>query len=237
MLAAGLCGLAVAAAGVASQVLPRRFSVAQQHRLESWEIAKRWRALPEATIFPATVPYKLSGYYLYGTQSLELTGHRLGVSAPDGCAGGAGPDAARILRRYHCTALLRATYIDSTGSMVATVGVAVLPDGAAATAAEERLAATGSGGDPDGVRAEPVPGTLASRFDDAQRQLSLNTQAGPYVILATVGYSDGRPRLRGATDTYLSEEMTGLAQGLDDAVSGVLGKAPSAPACPGTPGC
>lgn len=236
-LGLALCGLAVSAAGAASQVLPRHFSAAQQRRIEAWEIARRWRALPEGAIFPATVPYQVSGYALYASKSLPLTGRRLGVSTPDGCAAGAAPGAARILGRYHCTALLRATYADSTGSMVATVGVAVLPDGAAAAAAESRLATAAKGGHPDGVRAAAVSGTLASRFDDAQRQLSVNSRAGPYVILATVGYSDGRPRVHVATDSYLYAEMNSLADGLDDAVSGVLGKAPLAPVCPGTPGC
>ena len=85
LVAVGLCGLAVSAAGVASQVLPRRFSVAQQHKIEAWEVARRWRALPESAIFPATVPYQLSGTDLYSNQSLPLTAHRLAVSNPATC--------------------------------------------------------------------------------------------------------------------------------------------------------
>jgi hypothetical protein len=236
-LALGLCGLAVAAAGVASQMLPRRFSVAQQRRIEAWEIAKRWRTLPEGTIFPSTVTYQLSGSALNGAQSLALRARRLGVSEAVRCPRGAGPAAVRILRRYGCTAVLRATYADSTGSMVATVGVAVLRDASAATRAEQKLRQAGSRDDPGTVRAVPIAGTLASRFGDAQRQLSWNTHAGPYVVLATVGYADARPRVHVGADSYLSAEMMNLGQGLDDAVSGVLGKAPATPTCPGAPGC
>lgn len=236
-LALGLCGLAVAAAGAANQMLPRRFSVAQQRRIEAWEIAKRWRTLPEGTIFPSTVTYQLPGYALNGTQNLMLRARRLGVNEAVRCRQGAGPAAARILRRYGCTAVLRATYADSTGSMVATVGVAVLPDAAAAAGAEKKLRQAGSRDEPGTVRAAPISGTLASRFDDAQRQLSWNTHAGPYVVLTTVGYADGRPRVHVAADSYLSAEMMNLDEGLGNAVSDVLGKAPATPACPGAPGC
>jgi hypothetical protein len=236
-LALGLCGLAVAAAGVANQLLPRRFSVAQQRRIEAWEIARRWRTLPEGTIFPATVTYQLPGYALNGDQDLALRARRLGVSEAVRCPRGAGPAAARILRHYGCTAILRATYADATGSMVATVGVAVLPDASAATGAEKKLQQAGSRDEPGTVRAAPVSGTLASRFGDAQRQLSWNTHAGPYVVLATVGYADARPRVHVATDSYLSAEMMNLGRGLGNGVSDVLGKAPATPACPGAPGC
>ena len=41
--------------------------------------------------------------------------------------------AARVLAAYGCTTILRATYADATGSMLVTVGVAVLPSSAAAT--------------------------------------------------------------------------------------------------------
>jgi hypothetical protein len=236
-LVVGVCGLAVSVPEVASHLLPRRFSAAQQQQIEAWEVARRWRTLPEGAIFPAAVPYQLPASVLYGSESLTLSARRLGISAPARCATGAGPAAARILDRERCTVLLRATYTDSTGSMVATVGVAVLPDGAAAAAAEYRLALAATGGQPDGIRPAPVSGTLAARFNAAQRQLSWNTRAGPYVILATVGYADGRPRVRVAADPYLDQEMSYLAEGLADAVSGVLGKAPPTPVCPGAPGC
>jgi hypothetical protein len=236
-LALGLCGLAFSAAEVAGQALPRRFTAAQQRQIEAWEIARRWRALPEGTIFPATVTYKLPSYVLNGKQGMALTARRLGVSAPARCAKGAGSAAARILDQHGCTALLRATYADASGSMVATVGVAVLPDGSAAAAAQSKLASTTPTDHVDAVRSVPVTGTLASHFDDAQRQLSWNVRTGPYVLLATAGYADGRPRVQVSADPYFDEEMTYLDQGLAGAVSGVLGKPPATPVCPGAPGC
>jgi hypothetical protein len=83
----------------------------------------------------------------------------------------------------------------------------------------------------------PVAGTLAAGFSAAQRQLSWATHAGSYVIMATAGYADGRPPEHVTADLYLFAEMDNLAQGLGDTVSGVLGKAPPVPTCPGAPGC
>jgi hypothetical protein len=237
VLVLGVAGLAVAIPGIARQMLPRRFTVVQQRQIEAWEIARRWRALPESAIFPAAVTYRLPGFALNGTQGLALTARRLGVVQVARCPRGAGAAAARILDSYGCTAVLRATYADSTGSLVATVGVAVLPDAASAAAAVTRLGAIGPKDLPGSVRAAPISGTLASRFDDAQRQLSWNTYTGPYVILTTAGFSDGRPRVRVSADSYMSNEMGSLNQGLADSVGHVLGRAPARPTCPGAPGC
>lgn len=237
LLALGLCGLAIAAAGVASQVLPRRFSVTQQHKIEAWEVARRWRALPESAIFPATVPYRLTGSDLDSHDGLPLTAHRLAVSTPATCRTGTSPAAGRVLGRYRCAALLRATYTDATGSMVATVGVAVLSGSDQASTAEGKMDQQAKGAPPNGVRPAAVPGTLASRFNDRQRQVTINSRAGPYLILATVGYANARPRVDMSDDTYLQDEMNSLAQGLDTAVTNVLGSPPRLPTCPGAPGC
>jgi hypothetical protein len=236
VLVLALCGLGVATRGALTQVMPRRFTIAQQRQIQSWEIGRRWRKLPETAIFPGSVPYQLPAQALGGA-SLALTAQRLGIGPPAGCAQGADPAAAKVLARYGCTTVLRATYVDSTGSMLVTVGVAVLPSIPAATAAGNRLAkekpqdATGS------VAPVPVPGTLAAGFSGAQRQWSWATHAGSYVIMATAGYADGRPPEHVTADPYLASEMSNLAQGLGDTVSGVLGKAPPVPTCPGAPGC
>ncbi len=86
---------------------------------------------------------------------------------------------------------MRATYVDASGSLVATVAVAVLPDTAAERAAVQDL--TGSGAiSPRLVRALAVPRTPAGAFGQAQRQLTRAVGAGPYVILSTAGFADGR---------------------------------------------
>jgi hypothetical protein len=232
-----LVGLYPATSGLVGQIRPRHFTLTQQRQIESWEIAGRWRTLPESQIFPASVPYKLPGVTFDVATGLPLTARRLGVASPAACARGAGPATGRILAHYGCTELLRATYADASGSMIATVGVAVLPDNRAAAAAEAGLASAAHGGQPGAVRPAPVSGTLAAHFDSAQRQLSWNAPAGPYLILTTAGYADGRPRVRVAADSYLRSEMSSLDGGLEGAVAGVLGKMPPAPICPGAPGC
>lgn len=228
-----LCGLAAAARGALTQMMPRHFTAAQQRQIQAWDVGQRWRTLPASTIFPGTVSYQLSGDALDSGSGLTLTARRLGIGPAASCAAGAGPVADRILAGQHCATLLRATYADDTGSMLVTVGVAVLPSAAAASAAAAQLAsALGAG-----VVPAPVPGTIAAGYTAAQQQLTWDTRAGSYVIMATAGYADGRPHVHVAADPYLFAEMSGLEQGVGAAVAGVLAKPPPLPSCPGAPGC
>jgi hypothetical protein len=121
--------------------------------------------------------------------------------------------------------------------MLVTVGVAVRPSGPAAAAAGRGLAGLPRRNEVGTVAPAAVPGTLAAGFRVTQQQLSWDTRAGSYVILAAAGYADGRPQEQVAADPYLFAEMTSLEQGLGGAVSGVLGQPPPPPACPKAPGC
>jgi hypothetical protein len=243
ILVLALAGLGVATRGALTQVMPRQFTAAQQRQIQAWEIGRRWRTLPETAIFPAALSYQLPAQTLNPSQTpggaagLALTARRLGIGPAASCAQGTDAAADRILAAYGCTTILRATYADSTGSMLVTVGVAVLPSRAAATAAGNRLASP-QAQDPHGaVSPAAVPGTLAAGFSGSQRQAAWATHAGSYVIMTAAGYADGRPPERVAADPYLFAEMSNLEQGLGDAVSGVLGKVPPVPTCPGAPGC
>jgi hypothetical protein len=131
--------------------------------------------------------------------------------------------------------VLRATYVDSSGSLVATVAVVVLSD-PAGPAAAGNLAGS-SGFSPGLVRALRVAGTPAARFGAAQRQLGDGTGAGPYVILTTVGFADGRSRVHVPADGYLEGEIANFAYGLMQSARSVLGQPAAAPVCPGAPGC
>lgn len=235
LLGFGLCGLAAAAVGVAHQLLPRQFTSAQQRQIMTWEMTRRWRALSAGQIFPGTIAYKVAPQAVNSSHALTLDARRLAISPGTGCASGVSAGAATVLASAHCSALLRATYLDSSGSMAVTVGVAVLPDSQAASAAARALAARGQ----DltfAVRALPVSGTVASRFGDAQRQLSHVMSSGPYVILSTAGFTDGRPHVRLASDYYYDQEMTSLVRGLASTASS-LGALPAVPRCPGSQGC
>ena len=44
-LALGLIGLVVSLFGVATQVLPRRFTASQQREIVNWEFGRNWRVL------------------------------------------------------------------------------------------------------------------------------------------------------------------------------------------------
>jgi hypothetical protein len=131
--------------------------------------------------------------------------------------------------------MLRATYIDATGSLVVTVGVAVMPGQAAAEASARALPV--QQGLRSGVRPLAYRDTLTTGFGDAQRQLTAAISRGPYLILSATGYADGRPRVPGSSDLYDQEEMTSLANGVAEAIGSPLGALPALPRCPGAPGC
>ena len=237
LLVAGAIGFFAALAGVAGQVLPRRFDAAQQQRITDWEYAKRWRTLEASAIFPASVSYGAPAKLGNGS-SLKLTASRVGVARQASCAAAADPSAARILDAGGCTAMLRATYADGTDSYVVTVGAAVLPGSARARAAAAAInAAPGNGGLGPTVHAVSFTGTPAAAFSNGRRQLSGVVSGGSYVLLWAVGYADGRPLEPVAGDTYADGEMTSAGSGVARAVLSVLA-APVPPArCPGTPGC
>jgi hypothetical protein len=236
LLAVGLCGLAAAAVGVVHQVMPRQFTMRQQRQIMSWEMTRRWRALSAGQMFPATLEYPLSAESVAGGKTLELQARRLGIARQSSCASAVSVPAARVLAAHKCKALLQATYLDSSGSMIVTVGIAILPDSSAAAAAASQLSAP-DGGQTLAMNALAVPGTPAARFRDRQRQLSLAIPAGPYVIMSTAGFTDGRPQERLRTDSYYDQEMTSLTIGLAQATGRVIGTQPAVPSCPGAPGC
>ena len=139
-LALGLAGFVISAAGLATQLLPRQFTAAQQQQIENWEIASRWQQLAAGRIFPASVRYQLSASVLQDATSLNLDARRIGIAPQSGCGAGITTSAAAaVLRREGCRAVLRATYVDATWSYVMTVGVAVLPSDAAAKKASQSL--------------------------------------------------------------------------------------------------
>lgn len=234
----GGVGLVVAVAGLAIQMLPRHFSGSQQRQIMAWEVSKRWRTLPAGAIFPASVRYQLPASALNDFTAVNLDAARVGIAPQAACASAADPAAAAILGRDGCQALLRATYTDESATFVVTVGVAVLPTVARASAAQTSLAAADQGVYPGpGVRAVALRGTPSGRFGNAQRQLSRSFTAGPYVIMYTAGYADGRPRVAINNDMYAQDEMTSAARGAAQAVAGIVDAPPPAPHCPGTPGC
>jgi hypothetical protein len=236
-LVLGVAGLAISLTGAATQVLPRQFTAGQQRQITDWEVGNRWRLLPAGTIFPASVQYS-PPVALDDDSALMLTAKRIGVARQASCAAATDAAAAAVLTRNGCAAVLRATYVDGTGSYVVTVGVAVLPGLAQASAANRELAsARGAGGVRPGVRAVRFKGTLAAWFTNGRRQISASIAGGTYVFMYTVGYADDRPQVPVTADSYADAEMTAAGEGVVRAVSSTLAASVPPPHCPGTPGC
>ena len=236
-LVLGGLGLAGFGIGVVLQVAPRKFTPAQQQQIADWEFGKRWRDLPAGVIFPASVSYPPSAA-LDDDPTLTLSARLVGVARQATCAAATDPAASAVLDRDGCSAMLRATYIDGTGSYVVTVGAAVLPSAIEAAAAARAIASAGSaGGLGPAVHAVPFTGTPAAGFTDNRRQLSGLLSSGTYVVLYTVGYTDSRPEQRVTADSYADGEMTSVGAGVAHHVLSVLAAPVPPPRCPGTPGC
>ena len=240
-----VCGLAVAVIGVRGQFKPRTFTPAQQRKIEAWEVAKRWRATPKSALFPASVSYRLAGGSSSGSsgKGLSLNASRLAIAPEASCKNAAGGSRALMKRlgSEGCQAVLRSTYVDSTGSLVLTAGIAVLKTRASAVATAHFLTggpATGQGGAAKLVlRPYAVRGTAAAGYGYPQRQFSWVVAAGPYLVMATVAFADGRPRVAVSTDQYLVQEMTSFARSVAVSVAAPLGAKPPVPRCPGVPSC
>jgi hypothetical protein len=241
----GIGGLAVAGFGAVPLLKPRVFTPAQRAKIEAWEVAKRWRTIQKTHIFPALIKYQLPGGSLGSAGALSLTARRLAIARQATCVSVAGAKSMLpLFRQAGCQAMLRATYTDETSSFVVTVGVAVLgsePSAIAAARTLTRQPGTRPGAVARLVLLRPlsVPGSPAAGFGLRQRQLSWVAGAGPYLIVATVGYADGRPHVQVNTDSYMYLEITSLAQGIADVVAAPFGAPPPVPHCPqaGTPPC
>ncbi|GAA4230095.1 hypothetical protein GCM10023075_39040 [Streptosporangium album] len=148
------------------------------------EMALRWQVWPAGRIFPDAISYAAE-------QGGEESAHRVGISPETRCDRGVDSTLTKALRRAGCRGILRATYIDALQGVVVTVGVAAF---AGELGAAKARAALPRGGRPSpGLKALAFPGTVADRFTSAGRQSSLVRQAGPYVVMTTIGQTDGRP--------------------------------------------
>jgi len=234
-LFAGAAGLVLSVIGVVVQLVPRSFTSAQRDQIVSWEIGKRWREWPAGQIFPSAITYSLPARTFGGAQALSLTAQRVGIAPQATCRAAAERTAAGVLAQHGCLTVLRATYEDATQTLAVTVGVAVLP---AMSAAQKSAAALGTGsGSRSGIKAVSFRRTVTAHFGDRSQKLWWDRAAGPYLVLATVGYADGRPWIARGDDTYTQGELLGLAYGAGQRIAAALGAAPPTPSCPGNPAC
>lgn len=174
---------AIVAGLAASAEATRKPTAAELNAAGIAGISQRWERETTGTVFSASIGYV--------TDLLsDETATRLGISPATGCAAVVDHTLVALVTRYRCQAGLRATYTDQLQGVVYTVGVLAFPDTPAASAFLTRM---GSPAFPaTGLRAFPLAGTAAARFNDAARQIATARRAGSYVVLVVGGYVDGR---------------------------------------------
>ncbi|MFJ1599136.1 hypothetical protein [Streptomyces sp. NPDC088261] len=150
-----------------------------------------WHSVPVDTLFPRTL--KGDGA---GPGRADRAWTRVAV-APDGTCADALPAAlVRTLRPVGCTRVLRATYADSTGSSLTTVGLVFTEgDRPAMTALKSRLITRRLAERTDHIpHTFSVEGTPTAGFGERQRaSWTLEVVDGvPVVGYAVSGFADGR---------------------------------------------
>ncbi len=242
-LVIGIAGLGLSAIQVATGLLPRKFTPAQQGQIMAWEVAGRWREMPAGAIFPATTTYP-PPEALNDGGALTLTTRRLGIAH----------GRRRAVRRLtspspRCSRATAARRSCAPPTWTEP-GPTSSPWGSRSSLAARRpprrngscpLPALSHAGDVNalaaGLRAASFAGTPAARFTDTRRQLSGSLDAGPYVLLYTIGYADGRPTVPVGVDGYTYAEMDSMGTDLASLIAGKLSAAPPVPNCPGAAGC
>ncbi|NLU69616.1 hypothetical protein [Streptomyces sp. HNM0574] len=122
---------------------------------------------------------------------------RLGISPETGCEDALKGTTAKAAQRAGCKAALRATYTDPTGNILASVSVIVVPDdGADELGAFFSQQENSTSAFSPGVRAFPVPKTVAAKWSDPHANGAAGTSSivgtKKYSIAAVTGAADGR---------------------------------------------
>jgi len=198
-------------AGLASlgRELTRSATPAEAAAALQREIATRWERLPAGKIFPATVSYSDS-------EGTTLVARLVGIAPPASCRAALEPASYALVRGRGCVTILRATYVDASGALASTVGVAVLKSPAAATQAASIAGVLGPG---DGLHAVTFDGTIASQFGDAARGAQGAVGTGPYLFLYTAGFTDGLP---GTAAAAQEEQLNAFGNGVDTGLQAAL---------------
>lgn len=194
-------GLAATAGGgtVLALEMTRHATGAEALAAATAEVSSRWQRLAAGQIFPRQLGFTTSA----GTQFRATLA---GIAPRATCAQATDPVMARALARAGCVTVLRATYADGSGALVATAGIAVMPSSAAA----ERAFAATDASSSSGVRAVSFAGTVANLFGDAQRQVFSMQNEGPYIFFVSAGYADGRPSSPGLGELQFSDLSSGM---------------------------
>ncbi len=155
-----------------------------------------WRNETTDRLFPATVGEPPN--YRYDAADKKVAQwSRMGISQDTSCSEGLSGETKDTAERLGCTAVLRATYVDLTGEMIATVAIIVLPKGTAGQEMGEYFDDQEHADVPDAaVVPFAVPGTLAAKWQANRRNgmggEALGGDSFPYAIAVTTGAVNGR---------------------------------------------
>lgn len=199
LIALGLAGVAGGSLAFGME-LTRHATRAEATAALGREIAARWRRLPAGKIFPAQITYQ-------NAQGDPVMATLVGIAPPASCRASLEPSALRRIRALGCVTMLRATYLDASKTLAATVGIGVM---ASPSAAARALDAIGGLKPADVLYALPFSGTIANAFGNAQRGAGTAGTFGPYIFLYTSGYTDGLPGNAAQADPELSSLGTGI---------------------------
>jgi hypothetical protein len=223
---AGCLAVAVVAAGQARAELDRGPTANERSFAAATAVALRWRTWPAGQIFPDRLRYA-PGQDAVRVGISPQTGCAAGLDPVASAA--AGPRGCRAVLRATYTDRLQGIVwtvgvvaFRGPGDAAAFLRALAGSQPLTGRAPSAQLAAThvrhgylrtlpplrtpvgtlvirGAAG---GVRALPVAQSAAGLFTDRARQLVTGWQQGPYAVLATAGYADGRPARSGLEPRY-----------------------------------
>jgi hypothetical protein len=177
---AGLAGLGGGGTALLAE-LTRSPTTAEVAAADQAEVATRWQRLPAGQIFPPAIRYTTSA-------GAATTALRVGIAPQSSCTAALDLRVVNAFVGHGCVAVLRATYLDESGTLAATIGIVVMGSVAGAQAADDAMPGN------TGIEIARFPGTRAALFGNAQRDFAVGPRAqGPYVFLFAAGATDGRP--------------------------------------------
>lgn len=178
----------------AGALVVKEFNEAQVQVINDAFLPEAWHNMPADRFFPDRL-----GVVRIGVGGEAHAWARQGIDAESTCEDpGLEPKLADAVNEHGCQAVLRATYVDTTATLVTTIAVAVVGSASDAQSIGEEF-------DPARehpgqlVRTLPVAGTPAEDWTDGNRVgveidiMHIGSDEVPYVVALTVGYVDGRP--------------------------------------------
>lgn len=212
-----IVGLALAGGGAAGLAWGhyRKPTPAQVNAAGQRALALQWRWLRAGQIFPAKVRN-------LDPEDPSVDASLVGIAPEAPCGKTVDPKVARVLAEDRCVTMLRATYVDDSGTVLITIGVAVFPGTAVANDALSRV----EQGSPGGLLPVGFPHTVTSQFTIGARETDdVLDSSGPYLVLYAAGYTDGRKTSReiGGSNPESGETVTtDIPQELSSSIAGTL---------------